>query len=453
MADALNDIKTVVLLMFENRSFDHLLGHLSYQGINPAIDGFKDPLSQYENLYQGDVYNPYRLLNDGTLSFDLPHEYDYVDIQLAKSGVTQRFMMSGFVDAYARATGVNPNPQTDPMGFFGSDLVPISSFLANTFCACERWFSSLPTSTQPNRTIAFTGDSSIFETKNQLIDINDSLFDWMNRAGVNWRVYHDGFSFFSLYPKLWKYVLSDKFRDYEDLHRDMLNERLEDTPQVIIVEPSYQDGPHIGPDHPNDNHAPLAIGWGEDFLRRTYQSITANAEKWGNTLMVVYYDEHGGFYDHVSPPLIPYQTMGNTPHVFNSLGPRIPGIIISPFVKRQSVSNAILDHTSVLQFLAEKFTPGTPYSSSVSQRSGKGISSISVALANEPVLSTPAPPSQGLSVSSVIGDSIAKPPTQAMGQAFELSARQLLQAEPDAVSAKFPELLQWRDAVDQARKA
>ena len=226
------------------------------------------------------------------------------------------------------------------------------------------------------------------------------------------------------------------------------------SPQVIIVEPSYQDSPHIGPDHPNDNHAPLSIGWGEDFLRRTYQAVTANPAKYGNTVMVVYYDEHGGFYDHVTPPLIPYTTTGDEPHAFQSLGVRIPGIIVSPFVKPNSISNNLFDHTSVLQLLAEKFTPGTPYSESVAKRSnnGKDIESLSATLTNSVPWNPPPSPIHSIPVQASLGDNIAVAPAQAMGQSFELAAMQLLQNEPQKTGDKYPELLQWRDAVKEARQ-
>jgi phospholipase C len=453
MANILDKVKTIVLVMFENRSFDHILGHLSYENINPLVDGLEKPINQYVNYFKGDVYTSYNLPNDTMLPFDLPHEYDAVATQLAKSDVTRKYTMLGFVEAYAKDTGINPNPQTEPMGFFNSAQVPISSFLARTFCTCDRWFASLPTSTQPNRTIAFTGDSGIYNTSTQLIQINDSIFDWMDRAGVRWRVYHDGLSFFSFYPKLWHYVLGDNFRDYEYLYRDLLNENPDTAPQVIIVEPSYQDAPHIGPDHPNDNHAPLAIGWGEDFLRRTYEAVIANSDRWANTVMAVYYDEHGGFYDHVPPPSIPYTITGNSPYQFSSLGPRIPGIIISPFVEQGSRCHSIFDHTSVLQFLAEKFTPGVPYSPSVDGRSKQlpGIASISDALANEDIWIPPLPPAQPINVTSALGDNISAKPTHAMAQSFEMAALQLIANNSDAVNAKYPDLLQWKDVISKAR--
>jgi phospholipase C len=456
MADILSKVETVVLVMFENRSFDHLLGHLRFEGIKPAIDGLQKPLTDFASVYKGDLYPAYPLEKDGQLQYDLPHEWNFVTTQLAQSSVTGQFNMNGFVDAYIQANNATPNPQMEPMAFYPSNLVPMSSFLAQNFCMCERWFASLPSSTQPNRTMAFCGESAIFETKNQLIGANSNIFDWMDHNKIRWRVYHDGLSFFVLYPDLWKYVLSGNFRDYSSLDYDMKNEPSATAPQVILIEPNYQDSPRFDGPHPNDNHAPLAIGWGEDFLKRTYQSVTANAEKWNNTVMVVYYDEHGGFYDHVQPPLIPYQTTGNPAHSFDSLGVRIPGLIASPFVEKGSVCDAIFDHTSVLQFLAEKFTPGTPYSASVEQRSnhGKDIKSISVALTNETSWPAPVAPDLGIDFVSNDEDTISNAPTpnEPMRQVFEQAAFKLLAEQFELATAKYPGLQKWASDVNAARK-
>ena len=452
MNEVLNQVKTIVLLMFENRSFDHMLGHLSYEKINKNVNGLKRPLASYENIYKGDVYLPFSIKNDSNLSFDIPHEFNYVKEQIAQSPVSGKRRMNGFVQAYLEASGDAPNKKSPPMGFFPSGLVPITSFLAQEYCVCDNWFCPLPTSTQPNRTMAFCGDSAIHDTKLQLIPSAGNIFDWMNNAGVKWRVYHDGLSFFVLYNGLWKYVLSNQFRDYENLFNDMKNEPGADFPQVIVVEPSYQDAPHIGPDHPNDNHAPLAIGWGEDFLRNTYQAVTANPDRWAHTLFIVYYDEHGGFYDHVAPNPIGYQTKSNPAFSFDSLGPRIPGMLVSPFVKPGAVYNGLLDHTSVLQLLAEKFTPGKPYSATVDSRKQQGITSISAALTPPVSRQPPLAPADPIEVKSALGDNIAVAPASTMGKAFENAAQSMLTQEPANTAIKYPELVQWRDAVAKLRK-
>jgi phospholipase C len=273
MASLSEKISTVVLVVMENRSFDHMLGHLTYENLIPGLNGLDRDLTKYANLYQGGQYLPFDL-QDRPLSSDLPHEWDQVQTQLAYSSVTQQFDMTGFVEAYANLTHTNPTQQADPMGFFASATVPITSFLAQNFRVCNQWHAPFPSSTQPNRTMAFCGSSEIFDTSSgpRLIHTEDMLFDWLERNHIRWRVYHDGLSFFALYPRAWEFVLSDRFRDLEHYFQDMQTEPIDSGPQVIIVEPSYNDGPHIGPDHPNDNHPPLAIGFGEEFLRRVYQA-------------------------------------------------------------------------------------------------------------------------------------------------------------------------------------
>jgi phospholipase C len=451
MATILDKVKTVVLLMFENRSFDHMLGHLSFEKINTQVDGLKSPLSSFNNIYKGDTYNAYGIKVDTQLPFDLPHEYTDVAVQLAKSGVTGKFTMSGFVKSYADKTGLPPNTQCQPMGFFKSTQAPISSFLASRFCTCDRWFTPIPTSTQPNRTMAFYGDTHNHLTRSGLIDIDNSIFDWMTKAGIRWRVYHDGLSFFVLYPKLWHYVFGGNFRKYEELAADMLHEPEETAPQVIIVEPSYQDSPHIGSDRPNDNHAPLAIGWGEEFLRNTYRALIANTKKWEGTVMITYYDEHGGFYDHVPPPNIAYQTKATPPFDFTSLGPRIPGIIASPLVKPGSVCHAQFDHTSVLNFLSEKFAPGKPISETVTKRHSQGIASITEALTNDVPWAPPQPPTTPINVQTALGRSIQTAPQSDVAQSFEIAANEILKQKPDDTKRVYPELFLWKEAVSKAR--
>ena len=109
---------------------------------------------QYANLYQGGVYYSFPRPIDSQLQSDVPHEYNFVATQLAK-GADGTSTMTGFVEAYGDFTGQNPNIQSDPMCFFGSEEVPITSFLARKFCTCDNWFCPLPTSTpaEPDRGI------------------------------------------------------------------------------------------------------------------------------------------------------------------------------------------------------------------------------------------------------------------------------------------------------------
>lgn len=450
----LDKVKTIVLLMFENRSFDHMLGHLSRQKINPDVAGLKDPLTDFSNLYKGGSFPVFPIREDVEMNTDLPHQMEEVKVQLKKHPLTGKLTMGGFVEAYANANQTDPNKECEPMGFFESSLVPATSFLARTFCTCDNWFCPLPTGTQPNRNMAFSGDSPISEN-GLLLKINqNNIFDWLNRAGrskkVRWRVYHSGMSFFTLYPSLLNHVFGSKFRRYDQLASDIMFEPEDTAPEVIVVEPVYKDAPHITPVRANDNHPPLAVGWGEEFLRRTYEAISCNPKKWESTVFIVYYDEHGGFYDHVSPPKIGFKTGDN--HQFENMGPRIPAIISSPLVKSGSVCHALFDHTSVLQFLAEKFTPGQDYSDSVKARRLAGVKSISTALDNEVLWPAPPPPADKIAVPVVLGSNILEGPQTEVAESFEAAANDILNNHPVEAAKKIPELIHWKIATDNALK-
>jgi phospholipase C len=447
MASILDEVKTIILVMMENRSFDHMLGHLTLE--NPAlpIEGLKAESvadGSYSNHYKDTPYPPYPLVVDVELEADVPHEWNFVATQMHWDAAATKFAMDGFVQAYADAGNI-PKQPCIPMAYFPSNLVPITTFLAKNFCVCDHWFSPIPTSTQPNRTMALCGDTAIFDTHTQLIPIGANMFDWMETNNIRWKVYHDGFSFFALYDKLWRYVLGDNFSRFTNFYADQLLAPADDDPQVIIIEPCYEDAPHFGSQHPNDNHAPLAVGFGEDFLRQVYLAATANPQRWASTVMVLYYDEHGGFYDHVAPPAMPYTTTGDPSHAFTSLGPRIPGIIVSPFVAPGSIFSGVLDHTAVLQFLADKFTQGKPLCPNVTLRQSKGIHSLTEALSAQPPRPIVNIPPQPLSVQTSLGKYLPMAAPGNMELSFTNAADQLMQQQQPLAVKKYPELVAWKD--------
>jgi len=97
-------------------------------------------------------------------------------------------------------------------------------------------------------------------------------------------------------------------------------------PQVIFIEPEYTDGPHFDP---NDDHPPTGIAKGQSFLADIYTKLVANPQRWANMLMIVTYDEHGGFFDHLAPLPIPGAAGGTS---FATTGVRVPGLVVSPHV-------------------------------------------------------------------------------------------------------------------------
>ena len=135
-------------------------------------------------------------------------------------------------------------------------------------------------------------------------------------------------------------------------------------PGVIFIEPEYSEANAA---NPNDDHPSTGIAKGQAFLAQVYADVTANPARWARTMLIVTYDEHGGFFDHVPP--LPIPTVCG-PHPFTTSGVRVPGFVVSPQVTPGRVFNRNLDHTSILQLLADKFTPGHGYSVATNARQG-----------------------------------------------------------------------------------
>src|SRR5262249_6729584 len=153
----------------------------------------------------------------------------------------------------------------------------------------------------PNRLMSMCGYSRLKETKGLLPD-QDTVYEWLIGHGVPWRVYSGGLPFFALMPKMIPYVLTSHFRSLDELKTDLAKtndkgKRDEEAgPQVFFVEREYQAVPaHHMP--PCDNHPPLPIRPGEAFVGQVYSWLRAS-DWWKDMVLVVTYDEHGGFWDH-----------------------------------------------------------------------------------------------------------------------------------------------------------
>ncbi|HEV7814329.1 MAG TPA: alkaline phosphatase family protein [Janthinobacterium sp.] len=447
----LDDIRTIVIVMMENRSFDNVLGHISTPlfGNRTDIAGLIDPDSNpaYINILDGLGYRP-QATDDNTFAHDLPHGRARVATQMAQNGDT--YTMSGFVLAYRDETGSRV-AAPPPMGYLTPKDVPMSHFLAQNYMVCDHWHAPVPADTQPNRSIAFSGYTLVDNTTAQILPVpaGSFIFDWLNTNKIDWRVYHSGLSFFMLFER-YLAVNGANFRDMPgDLMRDIANEPVSNMPQVIFIEPEYTDSPvHIGA--PNDYHPPTGIGPGEHFLGDIYNTLTKNPEKWVHTLLVITCDEHGGFFDHVPPPAIgtPLAAGARYATPFSSLGPRVPALLVSPRLAAKSVYGGTMDHTSILQLLAEKFTPGRPYNAEVERRRRAGIQSLSQALkvGATPVRKVvPAPPVDAPGNAALAAPAAGAPEAGNAG-AFTLAARNLLAHDRAATINQYPALLHLPEA-------
>jgi phospholipase C len=218
--------------------------------------------------------------------------------------------------------------------------------------------------------MAMSGETYIDINSRFLLPKQDLVYDWLDAHDVSWRVYHEGIPFFAMMPRWIPKILDgdQHFRRFTLLEQD-LEERLpQELPKVFFIEPSYTDAPHAGI-LTSDDHAPSGARGGQEFLLKVYRAFSdKNPGLWKNTVMIVTYDEHGGFFDHVSPPDIPtLPPPGLNYRPFASLGVRVPAFIVSPFVKEKTVYSHTLDHTSILKFISQVFADGH-YSIDVDRR-------------------------------------------------------------------------------------
>lgn len=447
---ALDQIQTIVVVIMENRSFDHMLGYLSVPGPNRiAVDGLGDQawLAAHANRdANGTAYPVFRL--DTQSIIDPPHEQLTIAYQIG-APVNGVYPMNGFVQSYASIRAQNPTLQPGlVMGYYDAATLPVFDFFARQYTVCDRWFAALPTGTQANRLMAMSGETSIIDNAPFLLPDQDLVYDWLTQHKVSWCAYQSGdfLPFFTLMPR-WQgeiaaalaadavsQYIHPRFRRYSSFKDDWAGTA--PMPQVIFIEPEYTDGPHAAP---NDDHSPTGVVPGQQFLADIYNTLIANPQRWASTLLIVTYDEHGGFYDHVSPlPIVTENPALHPGPLFVSTGVRVPGLLISPFAEPGSVYHGPLDHTSILQLLAEKFDSAKTYSPAVSRRQPQ-LSPLSAALTRETARSDrpPAPPAPAVAAAVPVGT--ISTGAQANAQAFQLAATKLVQDHP-GVAAGWP---QW----------
>jgi phospholipase C len=375
-------IKTVFIVMMENRSFDHLVGYLRLDSTAwTNVEGLRSDSAWQDHvasLYGGSKYPPFEATDPyDVMKGDPPHERDPIATQMGVP-VNGIYPMNGFVANYVTAPGASavfPGSLPPVMGYFTKDQVPVTDFFAENFALCDHWFSALPAGTQPNRLMAMSGFTNI-DVNHTPLPQQDLLYDWLTEKGIRWRVYHEGLPFFAMMPNWIPAILdNDLFRPLEQLYNDIENDPPGDRPQVIFIEPTYTDAPHFGA--ASDDHAPSAVKGGQEFLLEAYRGVTRLPDVWSESVMIVTYDEHGGFFDHISPPPLRTDPPPGVAYKrgFETLGVRVPGFVISPFVKPKTVFNGVLDHTSILKFLGQKFGDGS-YSRLVDNRAVGSVADV-----------------------------------------------------------------------------
>ncbi|HUZ66509.1 MAG TPA: alkaline phosphatase family protein, partial [Beijerinckiaceae bacterium] len=273
----------------------------------------------------------------------------YLNNSLAQldGGANQGFV-ADFVHSHPNST---PEERREIMGYYPRGFLPGLHTLAENFVVCDHWFSSLPGPTWMNRLFAHSGTSlghvqepgSLFSSKLHLYD-QRTLYDELSEAGVPWRIYYGDVPQSLVLAHQFEHLGS--YRAYKHWQADVA---AGDLPAYAFIEPTY-----FGPDQ-NDQHPPHDVMRGDALIAEVYNTLRDNPALFARTLLIVLYDEHGGFFDHVVPPATIAPDDHTQHFAFDQLGFRVPAVFVSPMLD-PGVASTVFDHTSLLR-MASGFWP------------------------------------------------------------------------------------------------
>ncbi len=411
-ATGLNAVEHIVVLMLENRSFDHMLGYLYADSGNfsPAGDPFEG-LTGTESCpgTDGSQVGVYRLLPSTPDVYFMPgadpgegyqatNEQLYGTAAAPKAGTVPS--MTGFVGNYAGAIkdnlakGWHVVPGTTEhmiMGCFTPETLPVLSAMAKGFAVCDAWFASAPTMTMPNRAFACAGTSQgNLDDKAKRFTV-PSIFGHLGNRGIPWKIYGETASpLTKLDFDDTRHAPASNIGLFTDFQADAAAGKL---PAYAFLEPSWSSTGNS--EHPNYN-----VALGEQFLLDAYRAVH-DGPAWDSTLLIVTYDEHGGCYDHVAPPwgaTPPDNTPGEFGFDFTRFGVRVPTALISPLIPRGTVFRAPgpvpLDHTSILATVEHRWNLPALTRRDAAAPDVAGALSLTVPRTDDPLagVQAPAPP-------------------------------------------------------------
>jgi len=390
-------IEHIIVLMLENRSFDHLLAYSGIEGLSGIDTSKTNP----------GVTGPVAMSNTAPdrMTHDPGHEFEDVDWQIygAPPAATPRpVTLTGFAN--------RGWPQA--MQCATPELAPVLTHLAREFLVCDNWFASMPGPTWPNRFFVHAGSSgglanspsgltsfgSVLLSQVGFSFQHGTLYDALTKAGKSWRIYHgDHFPqvcAIDTMPSV--FVASkDKFRPFKAFAKDAAAAGLAN---YTFIEPNYSI---LSTFRNGDSQHPAGTLSAGERLIGTVAKAVMESPSWGSSMLIILYDEHGGFYDQVPPPA------GCTPpgdaafnaekaakppkpaFAFDRYGIRVPAVVVSPWVKPRTVSHDLYDHASVIRTVFDVF--GIP--GQLTNRDGKATSLAPLIQKNLQVVAPPTVPS------------------------------------------------------------
>jgi phospholipase C len=386
--ERLQQIKHIVVLMMENRSFDHMLGYLKTAGM-PEVNGLNgDEWNEDDHGNKISVY-PFP---DGVTAFHRPGQPfdESLDPQHGPSSVAEQLEGGnrGFVKNFIREKQPPQEWRTLPMGYYNATHLPVYDFLARRYCVCDAWHSSIPGDTWPNRLYALAAATSqpvghklrplerilrrllgaptlhkienapIYEVEAFTRQLDDDQWRWyahdpatLRGADKRYRDFthpdRKNFAYFNrkeIRPAEqvieWEFEFQDSFLD------DAAKTGEHGLRPISWIDPNFIDVRVFDPTS-NDDHPPSDVMAGQQLVLELYHALV-NSANWADTLLVITYDEHGGFYDHVPPPPV------NDGSGYATYGVRVPTLIIGPRV-RHFVCHEFFDHTSLMKTILLRF--------------------------------------------------------------------------------------------------
>jgi phospholipase C len=340
------DHPVYVYMMLENRTYDHYFGArtllenkpgdgLTASMSNPDTNGTAVPIYKVDPMVE--------CVNDPDHSWDGSHLQWNVGAN------------DGFVKQQEKAYGVGSH---EPMQYYTRDFLPVSWALADQYTICDRWFASIMGPTIPNRAYWHVGTSAGLQDNQAILDMLaqlpvPSIYNRLHDNNIDWAYYYGNISVVSAIQSHGQYAIdlgptdgTGHVRRFEYFMRDAAAGKL---PPVVYIDPAF--GPGGNDDHPP--HHPID---GQELILTVYQAL-ASSPQWKHLVMlVITYDEHGGFFDHVSPPTTTDDTLQTwMVDGFTQMGFRVPAMVIGPYVKPGNVSSVVYDHTSALKTLQNAF--------------------------------------------------------------------------------------------------
>jgi phospholipase C len=320
-------ITTYVYMMMENRSYDHLFGARSMADGKPG-DGLTAAMFNLDT--KGNRISPWVPDRMQLCDIDPPHGWDALHASW-NNGANDGFVVQHQLDHQS-------DTAIEPMQYLTRNEVPVSWALADKYATADRWFCSVMGPTWPNRFYWHTGTSGGLKS-NELPGAKlpwPSIYDRLNAKGVSWAYY---FGSIPVVAAIGGDALKPNVHYFDQFLTDAAAGTL---PSVVYIDPAFNQ---------NDDHPPVHPINGQELIAAVYTALAASPQ-WKNCMLVITYDENGGFFDHVSPPT----TVDDQAALgFEQMGFRVPTLVAGPYVKEAHVSSVVYDHCSALRELEVTF--------------------------------------------------------------------------------------------------